>query len=453
MLVDLIFSLLGMILTILIIVGIHEGAHFGVARLLGIKVLQFSIGFGKALYRWRDRKGTEYVIAPIPLGGYVKLLDETEGPVAEAEKHLAFNRQPLYKRAAVVAAGPLSNLVLAFLLYWVIFACGFKTSIPLIGEVELHSIASDAGLKTKQEIIAIDGYKTLSWASISMRLVVHTGDHDTLAIQTISPQHETKEHILNLDSWEMNDLKPDPLSSLGITPYFPEIPLVIGRIIPGSPADIAQLKIGDELLTINKKAIKNWNEFITFISKNPDQNAKLAIKRNHKKMNLDIQIKHQRNLFFKKYGFLGIAPDYIVPDNLLRTVQYGPFDAGIHAIKEVGALTYFNVVLLLKLMSGKLSVLSLGGPITIFEIAGSSFSYGIIPFLSFLAFLSVALGVINFVPIPGLDGGHLLFQFIEFIARRPVSIRIQTLFYKLGFIFLLVILIQAVANDLLRLWN
>lgn len=453
MLVDLIFSLLGMIFTILIIVGIHEGAHFGVARLLNVKVLQCSIGFGKALYRWHDRQGTEYVFAPIPLGGYVKLLDETESPVPVQERHLAFNRQPLYKRVAIVAAGPLSNLVLAFLLYWIIFLCGFKTSIPLIGEIEPNSIAHDAGLKAQQEIIAVDGHKTLSWAAVSIRMVVHTGDHDTLHIQTLSPTHETKEHVLNLDFWEMNSLKPDPLSSLGIMPYFPEIPLIIGKVVLGSPADIAGLKIGDELLTINNKTIKNWHEFITLISKNPDQTVNFVINRDHKKINVAINVKHQRNFLFQKRGFLGIAPGYVIPDNLLHTIQYPVTDAFTCAIKEVSELTYFNILLLWKLMSGKLSVLSLGGPLTIFEVAGSSLSYGIVPFLSFLAFLSIALGVINFVPIPGLDGGHLLFQFIEFIARRPVSLHLQTLFYKLGFIFLLVILIQAVTNDLLRLWN
>lgn len=453
MLVDLLLSLLGMILTIFIIVGIHEGAHFLVARLLGVKVLQCSIGFGKPLWGWHDKKGTHYVIAPIPLGGYVKMLDENEGDVPEKDRHLAFNRQPLYKRAAIVAAGPLSNLVLAFILYWVIFVSGFQTPVPIIGTVEPNSIASDAGLKPKQEIIEVDGHKTLSWASISMRLVVHTGDHDTIALKTLSTPQKMEDHTLNLDSWEMSDLKPDPLSSLGIVPFIPEAPLIVGKISPDSPAVKANIQIGDELVALNEQPIKNWTELVYFINKNPNQEIVLTVNRNHQKINLPVTIGHQRNLFFKLHGFLGIGPDFTFPENLLRKIQYGPTEAISKAFNEVSELTYFNLVLLGKLATAKLSVLSLGGPITIFEIAGNSFAYGIVPFLSFLAFLSVALGVINFIPIPGLDGGHLLFQLIEFIIRKPISIRTQMLFYRLGFIFLLIVFVQAITNDLLRLWN
>lgn len=454
MILDLLLSTLGIIITIFIVVGIHEGAHFWVARRMGIKVLRCSIGFGKPLYSWHDKKGTEYVLAPIPLGGYVKLLDENEEEVAESEKHLAFNRQPLYARFAVVAAGPFSNLLMAVLLYWGIFVLGFDTPIPIIGAVEPHSIASQAGLKPQQVIVSVDGHHTYGWQSITMRLVMHIGDNDTTALGVKEYKGNSSIHtqLLNLQNWQMNDLKPDPLSSLGITPYEPEIPVIIGKIKSDSPA-ASSLRVGDKIVAINGKAISNWESLLNFIHDKPDLPIRLTISRDHHQSTVQLTLSHQRDLYFHKHGFLGIGPNVVYPQHLLQKIQYGPLDALPHAFNEVVQLSYLNVLLFAKLVMHKLSVLSLGGPITIFESAGSAFQYGLVAFMAFLAFLNVALGIINFFPIPGLDGGHLLFQFIEAIRRRPVSLRVQMLCYRLGFIFLVFILLQALTNDLLRLWG
>jgi regulator of sigma E protease len=457
MIFDLLFSLLGIILTIFIVVGVHEWAHFAAARLLGIKVLRCSIGFGKALYTWHDKKGTEYVLAPIPLGGYVKLLDESEGPVKDSEKHLAFNRQPLYKRVAVVAAGPLSNLVTAVFLYWAIFLIGFKTAIPIIGAVEPHSIASAAQLKPQQEIVSIDGHRTRGWSGVAMWLIVHIGDRDTVTIETknFTPEREGQlsSHVLNLESWQMNDLKPDPLTSLGLTPYLPDVPMIIGNIQEGSPAAASPLKLGDKILAVNNQTIKTWDQLIILIEKHPDEDLNFLVSRDHKKMKLSVHLGHHRSLFLHKFGFLGIGPHFELPDYLLQNIQYGPLEALGQGFKETLNLSYINLLLFGKLITNKLSFYSLGGPITIFQTAGSAFKYGVLAFLGFLAFLNVALGIVNFFPIPGLDGGHLLFQFIEAIIRRPLSIRTQTFLYRLGFIFLICLLVQALTNDMLRLWG
>lgn len=466
MILDWLLSLLGIILTIFIVVGIHEGAHFIVAKYLGIKILRFSIGFGKALYTWHDQKGTEYVIAPIPLGGYVKLLDETEAPVKEEDKPFAFNRQPIYKRFAVVIAGPLSNLLLAVILYWTIFIIGFQTPIPIIGNVEPASIASLAGLKSQQQIISVDQHDTRSWTAVIMRLITHIGDNDTAtigikkfnitphktAVQTITSQTEL--HHLNLENWQISALKPDPLSSLGITTYMPNIPLIIGKIKPDSPA-AASLRIGDRIIAMNNTAITSWEQLITLINNKPDQTIHLTIHRHHQLFTITLTIGHQWQLFSRQHhGFLGIGPaDLQFPDNLLQTIKYGPIEAIRFAFKETFNLSHLNLLLFWKLIEHKLSILSLGGPITIFQSASSAFQNGLISFLSFLAFLNIALGIINFFPIPGLDGGHILFQFIEALLKRPVSTRIQILCYRLGFIFLFFILIQALTNDLLRLWG
>ncbi len=457
MIFDFLLSILGVLLTIFIVVGVHEGAHFAVARFLGIKVLRCSIGFGKALYTWRDKKGTEYVLAPFPLGGYVKLLDESEDVVPENEKHLAFNRQPIYKRVAVVAAGPFSNLLMAVLLYWVIFLVGFQTAIPLIGQIDPHSIASHAGLKSQQEIVSVDGHDVHSWSGVVMRLIVHTGDQDTVTLQTkpFTPKREaaTRSYTLNLAHWQMNDLKPDPLSSLGINPYMPEIPLVIGNIKAKSPAAASPLKLGDKILSLNGKPIKTWDQLILAIEKIPDQEAIVKLSRQHQIMALPVSIGHQRDLLFRKHGFLGISPHFELPKELLQTIQYGPLGAVSHSVQEMIQLSYINLLLFGKLITHKLSLYSLGGPITIFQSAGSAFLYGVLAFMGFLAFLNVALGIVNFFPIPGLDGGHLLFLFLEALIRHPVSLRVQAVCYRLGFLFLILILVQALANDLFRMFN
>ena len=367
MLLNVVLSLLGMVITILLVLGIHESAHFMVARLFGIKVLRFSIGFGKALYSWHDRQGTEYVLAAIPLGGYVQMLDENEATVPEAEKHLAFNQRPLYQRVLVVLAGPFSNLILAGFLYWLIFAVGFTTLVPILEKVDNHSIASRAGLRAGEEIVSIDQHETLSWPGISMRLITHYGDEDSVPIGIKNKESKQIENrSLDLKGWKMDSLRPDPLTSLGLIPLMPK----------AKP-----------------------------------------------------------------------------PPELIRKIKYPFFAAGAKAFQEVRDLTYINTVLFGKILELKMSLGSLGGPITIFQTAGFAFENGALPFLSFLAFFNVAIGVINFFPIPGLDGGHLLFQAIECILRRPLSMRVQVIFYRFGFIFLIFIMAQALANDLMRMFS
>lgn len=449
---DIITFIIGIIFTILIIVGIHEFGHFFVARLLGIKVLRFSIGFGKTLFCWHDKKGTEYVLAAVPLGGYVKILDETEGPVLPEEQHLAFNRQPIYKRVAVVLAGPLFNFILAFFLYWFIFMIGFTSIIPLIGKIIPHSIAAEAGLKPKDEIISIDHQSTLSFANVVFRLIPYLGDTNKVSIETKQLDAKvTQSHTLDLAGWNMDPLKPDPLGSLGIEPFEPEIPAIIDKISAGSPAEQSNLKKGDRILAIDKQKIKDWLQAIEIIHKNPDKQMKFTLKREGEILTIPVYIGFERNLLLQKHGFLGISPQFEWPKNLLRNNQYGIFESMSHAVQNISDFTRLNFLLFGKLITGKVSLKSLGGPITIFGSAGTALNNGILPFLSYLAFLSIAIGVINILPIPGLDGGHLLFYAIEFVRGRPLSINAQTLLYRFGLIFLMILIVQAIANDLMRL--
>ncbi len=445
-------SIVGIFVTILFIIGIHEFGHFLAARCLGVKVLRFSIGFGKVLWRKSDKKGTEYAISAIPLGGYVKMLDENEGAVPVDLRPLAFNQQPYYKKFIIVAAGPLSNLILAFGLYWLLFLMGFNSIAPVIGNVAPHSIAANAGLKPQQEIISIDNTETHSWMNVIIRLLSHTGDTDQMQITTkpIASQATTN-HILDLTNWHMNDLKPDPLESLGFEPYEPEIPSVIGEIRSDSPAAKANLAVGDKIIALNGKAIHDWIDLVTQIEKSPAEKVSLTIERNNKTQIIDVMTGYQRDMLLKKHGYLGISPKFSWPSNMLRRIQYGPIAAIPHAWQNTYDFTQLNFMIIGKLLTGKVSLQSLGGPISIFQSAGSALNQGLAAFMSFLAFLSISIGIINIFPIPGLDGGHLLIQTIEAIMRRPIPEKVLFLMYRLGMIFLFLLIFQAIINDILRI--
>lgn len=449
---NILISIIGIFVTLLLIIGIHEFGHFLAARLLGIKVLRFSIGFGKSLWSRCDKKGTEFVIAAIPLGGYVKMLDANEGFVAEDELHLAFNQQPFYKKFLVVIAGPLSNLILAFVIYWALFMVGFTSIAPIIGKITPHSIADNAGLKSNYEIIRIDNIPTSSWMNVVMRLLSRVGDTGKMQIESKSLSNNTVvTNQLDLASWQMDNLKPDPLDSLGLQPYEPIIPAIIYEIAKDSSAAKAGLKIGDKILAIGTKKITHWLDLVTEIDQHPAETLNLVIVRDNKKYTIPVMIDYHRDFLFKKHGFLGVSPKFNWPENLLRKNKYGPAAALSHAYQNTYDFTRMNFETMGKLITGKISLQSLGGPISIFQTAGATLNQGITPFLSFLAFLSIAVGVINIFPIPGLDGGHLLFQSIEAIFRRPIPPRTLELCYRLGLILLFLLIFQSIINDIMRL--
>jgi regulator of sigma E protease len=359
---------IGILITILFVVGTHEAAHFITARALGVKVLRFSIGFGKTLWQRRDKSGTEYIFALIPLGGYVMMLNEGEGEIAKEDLPFAYNRQPFYKKFLIVMAGPFANILCAICLYWLIFMFGFVTLKPVIGRITPHSIAAAAKVQSQQEIISIDHSPTQTWPMVLFRVLMHAGSQDILRIETKSLANEkTQSYLLDLSHWRMDDLTPDPLTSLGIAPYEPPL---------------GPLKI---------------------------------------------------------------------PKNMIRKIQYPPLTALSHATLEVWHFTYFNFVIIGKLLTGKLSLQTLGGPITIFQTAGEALNYGLIAFAAFLAFLSLSIGIINLLPIPGLDGGHLFMQMIEWMIRRPIPDVVLLTLYRGGVILIVFLIAQAIINDLLRL--
>lgn len=452
MLFNLLLSIVGIIITILLIVGIHELGHFLVAKACGIKVLRFSIGFGKALWKRCDKQGTEYVFAAIPLGGYVKMLDESEGDVPPDQVHLAFNRQAYWKKMAVVAAGPLMNLLFAFVIYWALFTIGFVSIAPVIGNVTKDSIAAEAHLQPQQEIIAIENKPMHNWMSVIVDLLGRAGETRSITFSIQSPGSTTPmPYHLNLTTWHMDDLRPDPLASLGIEPYEPTIPAIVGNVLSDSPAAKAGLKSQDEIIKIDNVSMKDYIDVVTQVYHHADDTLTFTVKRNNHLLTLPVTIGHKRTLFLQKHGYIGISSNFEWPKALLHVNKYSATQALARAGQEVMTFTNLNLIILGKMVTGKISLKSLGGPITIFESAGSALNNGFIAFSSFLAFLSISIGVINILPVPGLDGGHLLFQTIESIMRRPLSQRSQLFFFRLGLAFLLLIMIQALMNDIWRL--
>ncbi len=444
-------SILGIILTIFLVVGVHEFGHFLIARLVGVKVLRFSIGFGKALFRLHDKKGTEYVIAAIPLGGYVKMVDETEEEVAKKDLPFAYNRQPFWKKLAIVAAGPFFNLLFAFLIYCSLFLIGFIGIVPIIGQIKPDSIAAEAHVKPNQEIIRINDEKTPTWTSIIVSLLQNVGDKTEITLTTKELNSaKNNQYQLNLAHWKVDNLKPDPLDSLGIVPYEPKIPAMVGKISRHSTAQNL-LKTNDKILAVNNQKIIDWYDLQEIIDKNPLKKLDFKILRDKKIMVIPIPVGSQRDLLFHQHGYIGFSPQFEWPKMLLRAQKYNLSGSISHAWYEIKIFTYLNFLVIGKLLTGKISFSSLGGPITIFESAGVALNHGFVQFFSFIAFLSISIGLINILPIPGLDGGHILFQLIEVIIRRPVPLRFQILFYRLGFIFLLLLITQALINDLQRL--
>lgn len=440
------------LLTLLFVVGTHEFAHFAMARLVGVKVLRFSIGFGKRLLHWHDKSGTEYVFALVPLGGYVKMLDENEdGAIDPKEAPFAYNRQPFYKKFLIVLAGPACNLVCAILLYWMIYMVGFTAVKPLVGDVTPNSIAAQAGLQAQQLIVAVDNKPVSSWMGIIFRLMSHVGEKSPLTIVVEDKNHAKKTVQLNVSTWHLDELTPDPLTSLGFKPYMPPIPMIVGMIDPKAPAAKANLRYGDTLLAINKKPVNNWEDLVTLIAEHPGATLTFTLRRGSQTLDVPVMIEKNTHWFGKPTGYLGIGPRFSWPSDLLQNVQLSPLAALQRATQQTYDFAYFNLLFLGKMLTGKLSLQSLGGPISIFQGANNALNSGWLAFVSFLAFLSVSVGVVNLLPIPGLDGGHLAIQAIERILKRPLPDPLLNILYRVGFALIFVVLIQALVNDFLRL--
>jgi len=440
-----------------ILVTIHEFGHFWVARKLGVKVLRFSVGFGKAIWKRTAKDGTEYMLAMIPLGGYVKMLDEREGEVAEHEKHLAFNQQKVQTRLAIALAGPAANFLLAILVYWWMFVIGVPALKPYLGEIPQNSIAAKAGIENGDLIVAVDERLVGNFREVSLALARRMGEKTQLTLTVLHPSESIQRtHTLDLKDWQLDAKRPDVLKSLGIVRWQPDFPSIIGDVVKGEAAEKYGLQKADKILSIENSITKDWMQMVKIVTANPDQTLKFQIVRNGNQQELSIKIGH-RTVEDKSVGFLGVSQpelsetDIKFIESMQYRQQYSFFTAIERGIDKTWEITLLTFRFIGKIFTGEVSPQNLGGPITIAQGAGAYASYGFVFFLNFLGMISVNLGIVNLLPIPVLDGGHILYYVIEMIRGKALPDSVQDFGYRVGMLLVLSLMVFTIFNDIGRL--
>ncbi len=454
-------TVLSTIIALCLLIAIHEFGHFWVARRCGVKVLRFSIGFGKPLLRWTDKKGTEFVLAMLPLGGYVKMLDEREGVVDSHELHQAFNRQSVIRRMLIVAAGPAINLLTAVIIFWGLFVYGQTVILPVVGEVVNGSLADEAGMRVGDQILAIDGNEIATWSDVSSNLANYIGETAkiTMTVQTVSintEQYKTQSSSprtveIVVKEW-LRDQVENPIQAMGIIPFRPHIDAVIDTIAAGDVADVAGLKVGDRIIAVNDEQITSWIELEQIIQAHPNKPLLMKVQRENEALNLTVVPRKDIRASGKAIGLIGIEADADWPEWLKKEKKYSLIAAWGPAVDEVLSTSLQALDGIYKLITGQISLSNLHGIGTVAVVAGDSADAGFLTFLRFLAFLSITLGVLNLLPIPVLDGGHLLYFLIEMIIRRPVPEKIQMIGFQIGLLIILGIMFLALYNDIIRFW-
>jgi regulator of sigma E protease len=447
---SILWSFVAFIVALGVLITVHEFGHFWVARRCGVRVERFSIGFGKALWQRRDRQGTEYVIALIPLGGYVKMLDERVESVPAELRHQAFNNKAIWQRASIIAAGPVANFIFAVFAYWVVFIHGVPGVRPVVGEIVNGSVAAQAQIVSGMELKAVDGIETPDWDAVRMALIGKIGDAQTVLTVSRFGEEATQQKAVDLRNWQFEPDKEDPVVALGIRPRGPQIETTLAEVQADSPASVAGLQAGDRIVKVDGQPLTQWQSFVMQVRDNPGKEMVLDVNRNGETVQLHLTPEARPGA--KAEGFAGVIPRVVPLPEAYKTVrQYGAFDAVGEASAKTWQLMKLTVSMLGKLITGDVKLNNLSGPISIAQGAGLSAEYGMIYYLMFLALISVNLGIINLFPLPVLDGGHLLFLAIEKIKGGPVSERVQDFSYRIGSILLVLLMGLALFNDFSRL--
>lgn len=436
-----------------ILVAVHEFGHFWVARRCGVKVEKFSIGFGKSIWSKVGKDGTEYSLSVIPLGGYVKMLDGRVDDISEEQQQYAFDKKPLWKRTAIVGAGPAFNFLFAIFAYWLVFLIGVPAVKPVIGEVAPQSIAAQAGIESGMELKSISGIKTADWESVNIGLISHIGD-ESMTVTVASEGNIGNEQQLTLDltQWSFDPETESAMSTLGFKPFSPEISTVLAQVIEDGAAYAAGFEAGDQIVNISGTAINDWPMVVEAIRSNPDQELSVIVDRNGYQTELTLTPKSRELSDGSSIGYAGIAPEVAEwPEDYRFELQFGVFEAVGKAIDKTGQIIDLTLTMLKKLIVGDVGLNNLSGPISIAKGAGTTADYGLVYFLGFLALISVNLGIINLVPLPMLDGGHLLFFAIEAITRKPVPEKVQEMGYRVGSAIIFSLMALAIFNDFTRL--
>jgi len=450
---DWLINIIGFLLVIGVLVTVHEFGHFWVARRVGVKVLRFSVGFGQPLLQRTGADGTEYVLAAIPLGGYVKMLDEREAPVDSAERDQAFNQKPLWARNAVILAGPMFNFALAIIAYWMVFVIGATELRPVLGPVIPESPAAEAGLAEGDELLRINNVEVDAWDQAIMAMLEAAGD-DPIAVRVRRGSGAEATMQLDLADQRLFDEEGEVLNIIGLTPWRPSIEPRINTVVSGGAAAEAGLQSGDRIVAVNGNPIDTWSALVERIRPLADQPAEVVVARAGEEFTVQVELQG-RGEGESRIGLLGVTP--VVPAGLFESmrheVRYGVLESVPMAFAASWRAAALTVEVLFKMVVGEASVKNLSGPINIAQYAGDSVSLGIIPFLKFLAIVSISLGILNLMPVPVLDGGHLLYNTIEWIRGRPLSESAQGVGQQIGMALLFMLMGLAFYNDLYRLFG
>lgn len=446
---------LAFLVAIGVLVAVHEYGHFWMARRLGIRVLRFSIGFGRALWQRKAADGTEYAIAAIPLGGYVKLLDEREGPIDPALADQAYNRKPVWARILVLLAGPLANFLFAVAAYWVLFVAGVPALKPVVGDVAADTVAARAGLRAGDEIVAVGPRGTATREAAVLALLDQLMGGRPIALTLRDAQGDTRETALAVDGDRRALTEPGALlPGLGFDFWYPVVPARVGKVLPGSPAERAGLREGDSILAVAGQPVEDFAALVALVQPQPGARLDFTIERDGAALDVPVEVEAQRE-GERLVGRIGVQP--AAPGELpagMRTLErYGPLGALGRATDKTWDMSALTVRMLWNVATGDVSVKNLSGPINIAEYAGFSARQGILSFLSFLAIVSVSLFVLNLLPIPILDGGQIVYQLAELAKGSPLSDRAQAVGQQIGLLLLLMLMSFAFYNDLSRLFS
>jgi regulator of sigma E protease len=455
---EILIAIIAFIVATGILVAVHEYGHFIVARKLGIRVLRFSIGFGRPLWLRKSRVDeTEYALSAIPLGGYVKLLDEREAPVPEDQAHRAFNRQPVWKRIAVLCAGPAFNLVFAIVIYWILFMSGVPALKPVIGEVKSDSIAAHAGMRSDDRIVQVAKDPVSTREAATLAILEDLIDDGTVDVRVVGADGSTRD--LRMEAYDRRrelTQAENLLPGLGFEFWFPRLPAVVESVLPESPAERAGLKSGDEILALDGKAVGDFAQLVRLVEPRANREVSVRFRRDGQVIERTLRIRAD-TVEGREVGRIGVAPRTSTAERASKEMvtleQFGVVESFGRAAHKTWDTSLFTLRILGRIVTGEVSFKNISGPITIAEYTGFAARQGWQIFLSTLALISISLGVFNLLPIPILDGGQIVYQLAELVKGRPVSERAQLLGQQIGIAVLLMVMSLAFYNDIARHLN
>ena len=445
-------NVLSIVIALGVLITFHEFGHYFVARLCGVKVLRFSVGFGKPIYTYRGKTGTEFTLAMIPLGGYVRMLDGRESDVPESLKSQAFNYKNVWQRIAIVVAGPVANFILAIVIYSVVAGLGIQALAPKVDQIAVNSPLSQTGIKQGDELTQLNGVRTHSWEDVNLVLADLIGQSGVFSVRYLpSGTNVQQESSFTLDRWLAGEEPSSLISEFGATPWRPVVEPIIASVVEGGAAASAGILPGDRVKSVNGVSIPSWQELVVWVQKSPNAPLELVLDRNDQDVRLTLT-PNAREVNGMATGFAGVAVEPPILSSFdLRVREFGVLESFQYGVAQTWKMTALTVTSIGKMLQGLISLDNLSGPITIAKVASASADSGVQSFLKFMAYLSVSLGVLNLLPIPMLDGGHLLFFGIEAVRRKPVSERIQGVAYRVGASLLFAMMAVALFNDIARL--